>query len=260
MPFNEALAGRVRRVLASHRDIEEKKMFGGVAFMLGGKMFCGIVGDDLMVRVGPSHYEECLALAHVRPMDFTGKPMRGYVFVGQPGCKTTKALARWIDRGVEFVSGTKDPPPPTTRRAKSGGRRETSTAAFAKVFQELKQLVHARAGFLDLQSDSETDYILTGPMMPRWNKELWFGGVRLGRVYVSLHLMPVYMFPDLLKGMSPELRARMQGKSCFNFKRVEPELFAEVDGLLARCLERLRAEGILEAASPMGCSPSSGPT
>jgi hypothetical protein len=82
MPFNEALAERIRRVVVSRRDIEEKKMFGGVAFMLGGKMFCGIVGDDLIVRVGPDRYEECLFIAHVRPMDFTGKPMRGYVFVG----------------------------------------------------------------------------------------------------------------------------------------------------------------------------------
>lgn len=134
---------------------------------------------------------------------------------------------------------------------KPRGRGRDSTSTFAEAFEELKQLVQARAGFLELQRDTETEYILTGPMMPRWKKELWFGGVRMGRAYVSLHLMPVYMFPELLKGLSPELLARMQGKSCFNFKRVEPELFAEVDALLARCIERLRAEGILEAASPM---------
>jgi TfoX/Sxy family transcriptional regulator of competence genes len=108
MPYNKALAERIRRALTSRRDIEEKKMFGGVAFMLGGKMFCGIVGDDLMVRVGPGRYEECLSIAHVRPMDFSGKPMRGYVFVDPQGCKTAGALAKWIGRGVEFVSSREE--------------------------------------------------------------------------------------------------------------------------------------------------------
>jgi hypothetical protein len=135
--------------------------------------------------------------------------------------------------------------PPTPRRAKSQKPETASTSGLDEVFRQLRQLVQARAGFLDVQSDTNTEYILTGPMMPRWKKELWFGGVRIGRTYVSLHLMPVYMFPELLKGLSPGLRARMQGKSCFNFKRVDPELFAEVDGLLASCIERLRAAGIL---------------
>jgi len=248
MPYNKALAERVRGALASRRDIEEKKMFGGVAFMLGGKMFCGIVGDDLMVRVGPERYEECLSIAHVRPMDFTGKPMRGYVFVDPRGCKTARALAEWIGRGVEFASGMKDAAVSKTPQAKRSRPSKASTSPFAETFQELKHLVESRAGFLDVQSDTETEYILTGPVMPRWKKELWFGGVRMGRAYVSLHLMPVYMFPDLLKGVSADLRARMQGKSCFNFSRVEPELFAEVDALLARCIERLHEEGILESA------------
>jgi hypothetical protein len=250
MAFDEALAQRIRRILTDRRRIEEKKMFGGVAFMPGGKMFCGTVGDDLMVRVGPSRYEECLPLAHVRPMDFTGKPMRGYVFVGHQGCRTAKTLARWIDRGLELISGAQDAALSKPRQAKPGRRAKASTSAYAEVFQELKQLVRARAGFLDVQSDTETEYILTGPMMPRRRKELWFGGVRMGRACVSLHLMPVYMFPDLLEEASASLRARMQGKSCFNFKRVEPELFAELDGLIASCIKRLRAEGILQASAP----------
>jgi hypothetical protein len=211
-------------------------------------MFCGIVSDDLMVRVGPDRYEECLSIAHVRPMDFTGKPMPGYVFVDARGCKTARALAEWIGRGVEFVTGMKDAAASKAPQAKHGRPSKASTSGFAKTFQELKKLVQSHAGYFDVQSDTEAEYILTGPMMPRWKKELWFGGVRVGRAYVSLHLMPVYMFPDLLKGVSAGLRARMQGKSCFNFKRVEPALFAEVDELLARCIERLHEEGILESA------------
>ena len=82
----------------------EKKMFGGLAFLLDGKMFCGIVKDDLMVRVGPERYEAALAEAHVRPMDFTGRPMNGYVYVGPGGSRTVKAIAKWVEQGRAFVA------------------------------------------------------------------------------------------------------------------------------------------------------------
>ena len=71
-------------------------------------------------------------------------------------------------------------------------------------------------------------------------KPIWFGGVRTGKRYVSYYLMPVYVFPDLLDGISPELRRRMQGKSCFNFARVDTPLFAELETLTATCIERMR--------------------
>lgn len=111
MAFDERLALRVRTALQSRANVSEKKMFGGLAFMLGSKMFCGIVGDDLMVRVGPDRYQECLALPHVREMDFTGKPMKGYVFVGPPGRRTARSLQRWMDRGIDFVSMTSQESP-----------------------------------------------------------------------------------------------------------------------------------------------------
>jgi hypothetical protein len=79
-------------------------MFGGLAFMLHGKMFCGILKDDLVVRVGPDGYEKALSRAHTRPMDFTGRPMKGYVFVAPGGLKTDKMLGKWIKKGVEFAS------------------------------------------------------------------------------------------------------------------------------------------------------------
>ena len=104
MAYDERLADRVRRAVGPRGDVSEKKMFGGVAFLLDGKMFCGIASDDLMVRVGPERYEAALGRAHVRPMDFTGRPMNGYVFVGPGGTRTAKAIATWVDQSVAFVA------------------------------------------------------------------------------------------------------------------------------------------------------------
>ena len=103
MPYNEPLAERIRFVLGAREGISEKKMFGGLTFLLDGKMFCGIVKDDLMVRVGPERYEESLGEPHVRPMDFTGRPMKGYVSVEPAGCSTEEAVRVWVERGEEFV-------------------------------------------------------------------------------------------------------------------------------------------------------------
>ena len=103
MSYDEGLAERVREVLQDDRGISERKMFGGIAFMTRGYMFVGIVNDILMARVGPDAYEETLKLPHVRVMDFTGKPMRGYVFVDPPGFERDADLADWIERCHAFV-------------------------------------------------------------------------------------------------------------------------------------------------------------
>ena len=107
MAYDEALAGRVRDCLKGRAGVAEKKMFGGLAFLLRGKMFLGVLGRDLMVRVGPEVYERALAQPHVRPMDFTGRPMKGYVFVGPKGCATKRALAPWLARSLEFAASLK---------------------------------------------------------------------------------------------------------------------------------------------------------
>jgi len=104
MSYDETLAGRIRRIIGNRRDAIEKKMFGGLAFMLDGKMCCGLVGRDLMVRVGSERYEEALAKPHTRPMDFTGRPLTGFVYVAPAGYASDVALRRWIGWGVEFVS------------------------------------------------------------------------------------------------------------------------------------------------------------
>ena len=103
MAYDEGLAERLRDALQSHRGITEKKMFGGIAFMTRGYMFVAIVGDVLMARVGPERYEEALSRPHVRVMDFTGKPMKGYVFVDPPGIDEDDELAAWVERCRRFV-------------------------------------------------------------------------------------------------------------------------------------------------------------
>ena len=102
MAYDETLAERLRELMASHRELVEKKMFGGLAFMVRGHMAFGVIGDDLMVRVGPEALDDALAQPHARPMDFTGRPSRGMVYVGHAGTATRKGLARWVDRALRF--------------------------------------------------------------------------------------------------------------------------------------------------------------
>jgi TfoX/Sxy family transcriptional regulator of competence genes len=123
MAYDESLADRIRRALGPRADVTEKKMFGGLAFLLGGKMFCGIAKDELMVRVGPDRYEQALGEAHVRPMDFTGRPMNGYVFVAAAGCQTEKAVTAWVERGAEFVATLAGRPQRKQSRARSARPR-----------------------------------------------------------------------------------------------------------------------------------------
>jgi TfoX/Sxy family transcriptional regulator of competence genes len=104
MAYDEGLGERIRSVLEDRAKITEKKMFGGLAFLLDGKMFVGIVKNDLMVRVGPEQYEDALKRPHVRPMDFTGRPMIGYVYVSPAGVVEDEALGRWVQLGVGFVA------------------------------------------------------------------------------------------------------------------------------------------------------------
>jgi len=103
MAYNEELAERIRKQLSNRTDVAERKMFGGLAFMVRGHMCCGVVGDQLMVRVGPESYEAALKEKHAGEMDFTGKPMRGMIYVAAPGLASTKQLGRWIERGLQFV-------------------------------------------------------------------------------------------------------------------------------------------------------------
>ena len=102
MPYDEKLVERVRGVLAG-KAVKERKMFGGLTFMLQGNMCCGVAGDRLMVRVGPEKYDEALGQKHAQLMDFTGRPMKGFVFVGSEGLASAKELETWVRRGVDFA-------------------------------------------------------------------------------------------------------------------------------------------------------------
>lgn len=105
MSFDEGLADRVRLALGNRRGLAEKKMFGGLAFLLRGNMCCGILGRELIVRVPPDETDDVLAEPHTRPFDFTGRPMRGFIIVRPAGCEDDDALAGWVARAVAFASG-----------------------------------------------------------------------------------------------------------------------------------------------------------
>ena len=103
MAFDEGLAERIRELLKDRMGVAERKMFGGLAFMLNGHMFVGILGDTLMARVGPDSYAKALAQKHVREMDFTVRPMKGYVFVAPEGFESDAALEAWVGSCAKFV-------------------------------------------------------------------------------------------------------------------------------------------------------------
>ncbi len=103
MAFDEGLAQRIRECLEDEPGLSERRMFGGLAFLFQGNLGCGVVGDSLMVRVGPDAYEEALALPHAREMDFTGRPMRGLLFVAPAGVEDDDALGGWVERGARFA-------------------------------------------------------------------------------------------------------------------------------------------------------------
>ena len=103
MPFDPKLAVRVKQALKDARGVREQPMFGGLCFMVGGHMCCGVERNRLVVRVGPEQYQQALALPHARPMDFTGRPLKGFVYVSAEGCRTDAALRAWVSRARAFI-------------------------------------------------------------------------------------------------------------------------------------------------------------
>jgi TfoX/Sxy family transcriptional regulator of competence genes len=103
MAYDEELAIRVQEILGEQGDVDERKMFGGIAFMVKGYMCCGVTNNDLMLRVGSERAQELMKEAHVRPMDFTGRPMKDYVFVSPGGLMTESALRRRVRSALDFV-------------------------------------------------------------------------------------------------------------------------------------------------------------
>jgi len=103
MPYNENLADRAREIISlTHDKVEEKKMFGGLCFMVNDKMLLGIEQDRLMVRIDPARFDELMATGDCKPMDFTGKIMKGFVFVDNDVLKANKSLEYWIDLALQY--------------------------------------------------------------------------------------------------------------------------------------------------------------
>jgi uncharacterized protein YdhG (YjbR/CyaY superfamily) len=129
--FDEKLAERIRRLLANRRDVEERRMFGGTAFLLRGHMSCGVVRSELMVRVPAESTARLLREPHARAMDFTGRPMRGFVFVGPDGVGSAAALRKWVGRGLAVAERL----PPKSLVAAPRRKRDSVKQAYASVQQ-----------------------------------------------------------------------------------------------------------------------------
>jgi len=103
MAFSEALGERIRQRLARRKNVEEKKMFGGVGFLLNGNVLVGVWKDSLIVRLGPDEGDEALKEPHVKEFDITGRPMKGWVLVEPQGVEDDDQMSAWIQRAVKFV-------------------------------------------------------------------------------------------------------------------------------------------------------------
>ena len=104
MAYDPGLAQRIREILDQQSGLTERKMFGGLAFLLEGKMFVGIQGSTLMARVGSERYQDALAVPHVREISFNGRPMKGYVYVDSPGLTEDRDLAAWVSWCAGYVA------------------------------------------------------------------------------------------------------------------------------------------------------------
>ena len=103
MTFSERTASHIRRVMKNTPGLSERPLYSGVAFMVQGNMCCGVIDDHLVVRISPDAYDATLREPHTRPMDFTGRPLPGFVYVDRAGFANHASLKQWIDRSVSFV-------------------------------------------------------------------------------------------------------------------------------------------------------------
>ena len=103
MAFDENLQLKIDKAIARKRGISSKRMFGGLCYLCNGNMFCGIVGEKLMARVGPDAYDAALKEPFVSEMDFTGKPMKGMIYIHPKGIADEKSIKKWIEASLAFV-------------------------------------------------------------------------------------------------------------------------------------------------------------
>jgi TfoX/Sxy family transcriptional regulator of competence genes len=142
MAYDEGLAERLREAMEDVPGISAKKMFGGLCFLVSGHMCCGIVKDELMVRVGPDVYDECLGLPHAREMDFTGRAMKGMIYVATDGFEDDEDLEAWVGRGVAFASSL---PPKSGKRSDKRSDAKTTAKAKRKPAKKAKKVSKKKA-------------------------------------------------------------------------------------------------------------------
>lgn len=133
----------------------------------------------------------------------------------------------------------------------SAARKKAAKTDFADVFAALRQILGPFRDQLVVQTDKPGNYHMEIPSIIHRGKSMYFAGVRTGKNYVSFHLMPVYGAPELLKGMSPALKKRMQGKSCFNFTAVDQDCFAELGRLTGAGLKIFKSEKFRQSIQKM---------
>jgi TfoX/Sxy family transcriptional regulator of competence genes len=129
MAYDERLASRVRALFAKRRDVVEKKMFGGLCFMVSGAMCCGVLKSDLVVKVAREDNDAALARPHTRPFDLTGRPMPGILYVSPAGTKTPSQLKAWVERGIDRIAGDGE--------SKSPSKSSSTPPAFTKIVAAL---------------------------------------------------------------------------------------------------------------------------
>ena len=118
MPYSRELADRIRHKLSRHKGVVEKKMFGGIGFLLHGNMCVGVWKDSLIARVGPKQYDDALKEPFAREFDITGRPMQGWVMVSPAGIEDDDEMAGWIDRALRFAKALPRKEPHALKRAR----------------------------------------------------------------------------------------------------------------------------------------------
>jgi TfoX/Sxy family transcriptional regulator of competence genes len=107
--YDQRAVERIREILRGHDDVVEKRMVGGLSFIVNGSMCCGVTGNALMIRVGPENRKQALARPHVRPMKFGSKTLAGFILVEPDGYRTGAALKSWVERGIKYVARSQQP-------------------------------------------------------------------------------------------------------------------------------------------------------
>ena len=126
MAYDQKLAARVREALRRTRGVSEREMFGGLAFMVAGNMCCGVMGDDLMVRVGPDLHHDALVRPYTREMDFTGVSMKGMVYVGRDGVADDSELDLWVRLGVAYANSLPPKKVAKARKKKAPAKKKAA--------------------------------------------------------------------------------------------------------------------------------------